>query len=169
MKRKLLFILTIGITCLFTACANKNTPNNNGEEETNYVDLGLPSGTLWKNANEINAQKEYNLFTFDEAVNAFGYDLPTKEQWQELIDECTWSWTFGGYKIIGPNHNYIILPGDGRYDCDGGYKNKTGDGDYWSAASDEGNGAYGCSFDSGTTGDISWYFVCDGLSVRLVR
>ena len=167
MKKTFLLILTMMVVSMFVGC--KQSRSDEPTAQSNYVDLGLPSSTLWKNVNEKNAQKEYDLFTFDEAVKSFGYQLPTKEQWLELIEECTWSWTFGGYKIIGPNHNYIVLPGDGRCDCDGEYKNKTGDGDYWSAASDGGDGAYKCSFDSGTKGGIGWSFCCESNSVRLVR
>ncbi|MBO5960709.1 MAG: hypothetical protein J6P99_02550, partial [Paludibacteraceae bacterium] len=46
-----------------------------------YVDLGLPSGTLWKDANEGG---DNALYTYDEAVNRWGSKLPTKEQLGEL-------------------------------------------------------------------------------------
>ena len=44
-----------------------------------YVDLGLPSGTLWKAENEIAGH-----YTYEEAVVKFESKLPTKEQWEEL-------------------------------------------------------------------------------------
>lgn len=41
--------------------------------------------------------------------------IPTKEEYQELIDNCEWKRTFYkgkyGYKVIGPNGNSIFLPG----------------------------------------------------------
>ena len=50
-----------------------------------YVDLGLPSGTQWKEKNEVNpADSVYNLYTYDEAMTEFGEQLPTKEQFEEL-------------------------------------------------------------------------------------
>lgn len=75
-----------------------------------YVDLGLPSGTLW------NSQNERDMWTYDDAVKRFGNRLPSKEQWEELKDKCQWKWTDQGYKVIGPNGNYIFLTADGRID-----------------------------------------------------
>ncbi len=44
-----------------------------------------------------------------------GWHMPTKAQIQELIDKCRWTWTayngtVYGYKVTGPNGNYIFLP-----------------------------------------------------------
>ena len=36
-----------------------------------YIDLGLPSGTLWADCNEE------GFYYFDEAVEKYGYRLPT--------------------------------------------------------------------------------------------
>lgn len=45
------------------------------------------------------------------------FKLPTKTQWKELIDECTWTWTddyngthVAGYIVVGSNNNSIFLP-----------------------------------------------------------
>ena len=46
-----------------------------------YVDLGLPSGTLWRNANEGGNDAHY---TYDEAIRIYGHNLPTKQQIEEL-------------------------------------------------------------------------------------
>ena len=46
-----------------------------------YVDLGLPSGTLWRNSNEGG---DYARYTYDEAISRFGNKLPTKQQLEEL-------------------------------------------------------------------------------------
>ena len=59
------------------------------------------------------------------------YRTPTKEDWQELVEECTW-WvatkkneynnTVIDYrKVVGPNGNFIILPSTGSYDGDEWY------------------------------------------------
>lgn len=93
-----------------------------------YVDLGLPSGTMWK---EFNAN---GFYTYDDAVSQFGKRLPTKEQWEELRAECQWSWTGGGCKITGPNGNSITLPAAGRFDCDGRNGCEHTHGDYWSSS-----------------------------------
>ena len=46
-----------------------------------YIDLGLPSGTLWKESNEGG---DYAYYTFDEAIIKFGNKLPTKQQLEDL-------------------------------------------------------------------------------------
>lgn len=89
-----------------------------------YIDLGLPSGTLWKSFNED------GYYKFDEAVEKFGDLLPTKEQWEELKDKCVWERSNNGYKVTGTNGNAIFLPANGftynteMYGVTGGY--------YWS-------------------------------------
>ena len=49
--------------------------------------------------------------------------MPTWEEWQELIDECSWTWTIykgiNGYVITGPNGNSIFLPANGYAMNDG--------------------------------------------------
>ena len=72
-----------------------------------YVDLGLPSGTLWRNTNES------GYYTHADAVSQFGKNLPTKEQAVELKDYCQWTWIGNGYKIKGRNGNTITLPAEG--------------------------------------------------------
>lgn len=69
-----------------------------------YVDLGLPSGTLWKKSNE---DKKYD---YNSALNKFGNQLPQWWQCEELISHCTWVETDQGYKVVGINGNFIFLP-----------------------------------------------------------
>ncbi|MBQ3982262.1 MAG: hypothetical protein II633_00665, partial [Bacteroidales bacterium] len=83
------------------------------DDSTGYTDLGLPSGTIWKNFNAT------GFYTYDEAVSQFGNRLPTKQQWEELKAECQWSWNGSGYKVTGPNGNSIVLPASGIRYCDG--------------------------------------------------
>ena len=52
------------------------------------------------------------------AVNWGGaWRMPTTEEQQELVDNCTWDWTtqngVNGYKVTGPNGNSIFLPAAG--------------------------------------------------------
>lgn len=68
-----------------------------------YVDLGLPSGILWKQA------RETGTYTYDNAVRYFDGFLPTSGQYKELIDNCKWEWTGRGYKVIGRNGRSIYL------------------------------------------------------------
>ena len=88
-------------------------------QESEYVDLGLPSGTLWKSKNEKNL-----YYTYEEAVSQFGDKLPSREQFAELQAYCTWTWNGKGFVVKGDNGNSIILQatcGNGSY------------GRYWSA------------------------------------
>lgn len=43
-----------------------------------------------------------------------GWRMPTREHFQELMDECTWSWEkyrgVQGCRVTGPNNNSIFLP-----------------------------------------------------------
>ncbi len=63
--------------------------------------------------------------------------MPTIDEWEELIDKCTWTWTtknsVKGYEIKATNGNSIFLPAAGdRYDDEldgaGSY------GYYWSSS-----------------------------------
>ncbi len=59
------------------------------------------------------------------------YRTPTKEDWQELVEECTWwvatkkneynNTVIDYWKVVGPNGNFIILPSTGSYDGDEWY------------------------------------------------
>ena len=89
-----------------------------------FVDLGLPSGTKWKTQNQT------GYYTYDSAVSKFGNRLPTQEQWEELIIECSWEWTGDGYIVIGPNGNSINIPSVDNYSCDG---SNVGNSRYWSS------------------------------------
>ena len=55
-------------------------------QQSEYVDLGLPSGTLWKSKNEKGM-----YYTYGEAVRQFGDQLPTREQFAELKAFCSWT------------------------------------------------------------------------------
>lgn len=79
-------------------------------EKTEYVDLGLPSGTLWAN-NYEKANGEILYLPYDKAL---GYIIPSNEQWNELLDNCRWVGDFSssrlsfyGITCIGPNGNSI--------------------------------------------------------------
>lgn len=71
-----------------------------------WVDLGLPSGTLWK------IENEEGLFTYDEAKTKFSDSLPTEKQFKELIDKCQWTWNSDAYQVIGPNGKSIVMPAE---------------------------------------------------------
>lgn len=130
-----------------------------------YVDLGLSSGTFWRNENEGGENVRY---TYNEAVSRFANKLPTKEQLEELKNQCTWTWTGSGYKVVGPNGNSIYFPAAGYRYCDGDVCNVGSYGYYWSSTPSGSDYAYGLYFYSGGVG-IGSGNRCYGHSVRLVQ
>ena len=192
----------------------------------NYVDLGLPSGTLWATCNvgasspegygdyyawgETTTKATYSWSTYkycngaydkltkycnkasygfngftdnltvlqsgDDAATAnwgSGWCMPTKEQWEELKDNTTVTWTtqngVKGRKFTASNGNSLFLPAAGyRWGSEldsAGYC-----GDYWSSSlyTDYPYNAWDFYFNSGNYGmyndDRSY-----GRSVRAVR
>lgn len=130
--------------------------------DVEYVDLGLPSGTRWKEVNED------GYYEYDKAVSEFGSKLPTRQQLEELKNECTWTWTGFGHKVTGPNGNSIFLPAAGTRDCYGDVYFVGTCGYYWSSTpGDSGYAWYLYCYSSEVNmgnGDR-----CSGLSVRLVQ
>ena len=173
MKRFFLLGITlmVSVAMLMTACKKdevKNNGNNGGGgTAAGYVDLGLPSGTKWKSVNETGG---YNgFYTFDEAVSLFGDKLPTKEQMEELIDLCTWTWQNGGYKVTGTNGNSIDLPAAGSRDCDGNVDCVGAHGSYWTSTPSESGQAWYFDFMSDNQMGMDDYVYCYGFSIRLVQ
>jgi len=130
---------------------------------TGYVDLGLPSGTLWKAENE-----DCGLIKYDQAVNFYGSNLPTKEQWKELKNNCLWTWTGNGYKVKGKSGESIVLPAAGWRDCDGTLDSVGSSGRYWSSTPSGSEFAWLLDFDSGSV-DVRSSYRCYSRSVRLVK
>ena len=180
-----------------------------------YVDLGLPSGTLWATCNVgANAPEEYgdyfawgetapkdvynwstyqyydgsNLAKYtgsdglitllpedDAATTNWGNEwrMPTKEEWQELLDNTTNKWTtqngVNGRLFTGSNGNSLFLPAAGYRD-DSSLLGAGGYGGYWSSSllTDRPYGAWSFNF-------YSYYYYMsgnyrtNGLSVRAVR
>ena len=129
-----------------------------------YVDLGLPSGTLWKNANEGGDNARY---TYNEAVSRFGNKLPTKEQLVELKDKCTWTWTGNGCKVTGPNGNSIFLPAAGLRNCKGAVNEVGSYGYCWSSTPWDSDYTWYLYFYS--YGVNMHYSRCSEFPVRLVQ
>ena len=167
-----------------------------------WVDLGLPSGTLWATCNVgANAPEEYgDYFSWGETASKNLYDwstykwcdgsdntltkyctdnrygtidnkseldpdddaafmnwgpswrMPTEEQYLELEDKCSWTWTtmngVSGYLVKGRNGNSIFLPGAGYRKANSQYATGS-NGYYWSLAlysADDPSFARGMSF-----------------------
>lgn len=80
-----------------------------------YVDLGLPSGTLWSSSCIRDISKTRRVYTYIEASK---FSIPTKDQFLELCKECVASpfynsWNSDqlrrGIKFIGPTGESIIV------------------------------------------------------------
>lgn len=150
----------LGVLCLIACDGN--------HPEGSFVDLGLPSGTKWKKVNEYNSQDSNGFYTYEEAVNAFGESLPTKEQFEELIDKCTWTWTDGGIKVEGGNGNFIILPAAGSRSYSGDVCEVGEGGFYWSSTPDNYGSVWMLDFSS-TDQFVRTNGRDEGNSVRLVK
>ena len=102
------------------------SPASSMHEGHFYVDLGLPSGTLWA-ANNIGAEHPEqvgNLYTFDATIAAQEWGgkwrLPSKEEVDELLDDKLCQWTImiqsgvKGYVVTSKqNGNALFLPHTG--------------------------------------------------------
>ena len=160
-------VLMLGVA-MFTGCNKDDDKKDNDKQdrtENIYVDLGLPSGTLWKTQNESGQE----FYTYNEAVAQFGDKLPTKEQFEELINSCQWEWNSNGYNVIGSNGKSIFLPAAG-FLYDGERMGYLDCGYYWSSTPDGSTHAWYlclCSY-------LDNVFVFQdyqslGVSVRLVQ
>ena len=83
---------------------------------------------------------------YDAATANWGgnWRMPTKAEIQELLDNCTWTWTkqngVEGCNVEGPNGNSIFLPAAGCRNGSSHYG--ASQGGYWSSTPYEGNGYY---------------------------
>lgn len=102
MKKVIVLLILATLTVYLSA---KDVP-------TGFVDLGLPSGTLWK------ATDEPGYYTYPSARYHYGEALPNRAQVKELFANCTWKWTEKGYRVTGPNQNTITFMFNGYKDCD---------------------------------------------------
>ena len=75
--------------------AEQKAEANEKLKKQGYVDLGLPSGTWWKK------DDEFGCYTQAAASRQFGDQLPSREQIQELFENCN-------YEVINISsyHNY---------------------------------------------------------------
>lgn len=131
------------------------------EDLSGWVNLGLPSGTLWRDKNEA------GFFTYNQAVNRFGKSLPSRAQFDELRSSCKWTWQGSGYWVTGPSGKTIYLPAAGWRESD--VITNIGDGGfYWSSTPDLPDIAWYLLFSSGGVYTATnWRSY--GQSVRLVQ
>ena len=128
-----------------------------------FVDLGLPSGTKWCNINEP------DMATYKDAVEKYGKSLPTQKQYTELYEKCEWlELKDGGYKVVGPNGNFVIFPLTGFINCTGEFRGANEWGDYWTATKGGSDEAYRVVFNSKGV-KIVLHTNCYARAIRLVE
>ena len=111
MKKNIIFSTVVLITAFVLGACESISPFT---EE--YIDLGLPSGTLWRGQNEA------GVYTYKQAIS---YNIPTEQQMNELIENCQWEWLKTGCKVTGPNGKSIVLPLNGENGVFGWYWTST--------------------------------------------
>ena len=101
---------------------NERTANL-GDTAAEYVDLGLPSGTLWAAdyVKSDDGSRAYIPYGQAEPLN-----IPTKEQWLELMESCKYGVVRDGgsmSKLIfkGPNGNILSFETTGYIDVSDKY------------------------------------------------
>ena len=129
-----------------------------------WVDLGLPSGKLWCFDNEE------GYFTFDEAAEKFQDQLPTIEDWQELMDNTTQRFDKRrkGLVLKAPNGKKLFLPAMGFYYAPRVH-GVSSRGIYWSASPYDSDGAKYLIFNSASMFEYCYVSRNSGLSVRLIK
>ena len=119
------------------------------ENNLEYVDLGLSVKWATCNVGATKPEKYGNYYAWGETTTKIDYQessytytgtpsvlpldkdaaavnmggtwrMPTKDEWQELKDNCTWTWEMsndkGGYRITSKTNGYsIYLPAAGGY------------------------------------------------------
>ena len=178
---------------------NAQSPATGAINGHDYVDLGL--SVKWATCNigadkpedygdyfawgEAETKSVYNKdnsatygktsYTFLDAASAqwgSSWRMPTKDEFQELIDNCTWQWTtvggHNGYMVTSKkNGNSIFLPAAGIR-C-GSQLNDVEWGYYWFSSPFEDNNisAYRLDFSSGDR-RVGWNGRDRGESIRPV-
>lgn len=110
------------------------------DNKTEYVDLGLKSGTLWSADYEREEKEKYLYIHYDKAQYM---SIPTRDQWDELFETCSWEYKFyTDFKLYlacctGPNGNVIRFRMMGKIDA---YDTvKKDEGFFWLKEDLEGN------------------------------
>lgn len=153
--------LSILLACMLV-CAVLNAQDV--QQDTRYVDLGLPSGILWADQNEP------GVYTFEETTEKFrGKDMPDMEEFRELVDNCTWTWNGSGYTIVGPSGDSILLPLVPIKGCNGAWSSDTINGYYWSAEAYDELEGWGLYFDKNKVWTTMSFIKCMALPVRKIQ
>ena len=159
--------------------ATHNIGATTAEEYGNYYAWGevftkdeyteANSLTSGKTMNDISGDAQYDAATFNWSGD---WRMPTRTEMQELIDNCSWTWTtqngVNGCKVTSKlNSNYIFLPAAG-YRNGASLTNAGHSGHYWSSSPSGNYSAYHLYFNS-TSHSVKSNNRYNGYSIRPVR
>ena len=141
-----------------------------------FVDLGLPSGTLWATCNVgATAPEQYgNIYSWYYNWGNMPANMPTSEQCGELIGNTTGAWTtrngINGWLFSAQNGNTLFLPAAG-YQSGNAIWGRGVEGNYWSKTPDpyNSNTYYYMFFRSSGCGYLGIGDWGVGFSVRQVQ
>lgn len=130
--RKIIMAALVAFSVVIACgCTKPDDPNNGGGGGNSggggggglnvhaYVDLGLPSGTLWATCNVgADTPEGYgDYFAWGETQSGSGWCMPTYNQWRELKVSTNTSWTtqngVNGRLFTASNGNSLFLPAAG--------------------------------------------------------
>ena len=85
-------------------------------EQIEFIDLGLPSGTLWSNNYVMGDNNDILYIPYDDTKY---YNIPTTEQWNELFITCKLEYTIHNFILdhvycTGPNGNVLRFNATGK-------------------------------------------------------
>ena len=140
------------------------------EDNFHWIDLGLPSGTLWADADLVNPDDSKGFWTWDGIMDSeYAPFVPTQEQMQELYDDGTWEWdSKTGMVFKGKYGKSITFFPEGHRE-NGAIYEADFVGNYWSSTYFGYNCAYSLTFDSGYANPSNLGYRQYGFLVRLVR
>jgi hypothetical protein len=173
--------IDLGLSVKWASC------NVGATEPEEYGGLYSWGETMEKTDYSLAAYKYYNGSYTDIGSNISGteYDvararwgtfwrMPTKAEYQELIDSCTWAWTtqngVNGMKVTGKNGNSIFLPAAGEVYTNNAKAHRNTDIDLWTSniLSTDSMCANSVHYASGVYDMIFYKLRYIGLSVRPV-
>jgi hypothetical protein len=149
------------------------------EESGSYFAWGETSvKNNYSSSNSVTYDKRVNKVAgnanYDAATAKLGspWQIPTNEDFEELIDKCVWKWTavngVNGYRVTGPNGKSIFLPATG-YREGSSCNNRGASGGYWSSTPHDNTiYSYGLCYD-----DVGFYMFWnnryEGRCIRPVK
>ena len=132
--------------------------------EREWVDLALPSGTLWA------SDPEDEFYSYTEAIDKFGVNMPTKWQWEELINSCV-ATELDNHRMEmrGKNGATIIIPLRG-WVMKNGKTQQTDIGYYWTYTNfDKRNAWHVIVSHFFGKDDLQWTYMSYKMSILLVN